>query len=119
MDQSDDLNNQLKLANIKNLLPCPFCGGKGNIYEYKNGEHAVYCVTKGCRLNNLEGVHYQAGTVEKWNKRATITYMFDDNGRVKSEMRVLNHPVCTCSYHHAGDVAGRYRDNNPDCKVHN
>ena len=53
---------------IVSLLPCPFCGGKAVLHEYKDdygSEHIVECVDCDARITTgTRGV-----TIEQWNSR--------------------------------------------------
>lgn len=54
---------------MKELKPCPFCGGEAKIatcdWGYSVKEYWVYC-SCGCKTNNC---HSKEEAIEAWNRR--------------------------------------------------
>ena len=57
-------------CNMKELKPCPFCGGKAKM-NYYGGQHipfySISCSECGCKQAN--SIHKEA-VIEAWNRRA-------------------------------------------------
>jgi len=53
------------------LLPCPFCGDKAEVYEVADGQCYVACVNDEC--NGQNGYESSmADAVKRWNRRAAV-----------------------------------------------
>ena len=62
------------------LLPCPFCGGEGELCTYYGGGehnetvHTVMCDNEDCPMNVLTPDYLtEAEAIEAWNTRAERT----------------------------------------------
>ena len=60
---------------IEKLKPCPFCGGKAELWEYRDLDEVSYyigCTTCGAQTKYTDSEDL---CIEAWNRRAT-----DDEG---------------------------------------
>lgn len=52
---------------MKELKPCPFCGGEAGLFAYEIFvEYSVYC--KSCH-NGTDEYRSKEGAIEAWNRR--------------------------------------------------
>ena len=63
---------------MKELKPCPFCGGEGKVFAYDGGGICVKCMTCSCQTfvtsdgNRVNAKSYSAyeRVTDAWNRRA-------------------------------------------------
>lgn len=61
---------------IKELKPCPFCGGEAGLKNAHNGFTVVVCETCGCRTRGHTASEMQ-NAVDDWNSRGYGGYKDD------------------------------------------
>ena len=57
------------------LKPCPFCGGKAELFHSYDGYHCVQCTCCACGTIYMRT---ESGAVRMWNRRA------GEDGRIKT-----------------------------------
>jgi Lar family restriction alleviation protein len=63
---------------MKELKPCPFCGGKAYSSTYKNDQQTVFsigCNTNGCIMENGHEMWYASPetAIDAWNTRIPMS----------------------------------------------
>ena len=57
----------LKEANMPDLKPCPFCGGKAELFHSYDGYHCVQCTCCACGTMHMRT---ERAAIRMWNRRA-------------------------------------------------
>ena len=57
----------LKEANTPDLKPCPFCGGKAELFNSYDGYHCVQCTVCYCSTLNFRK---EQTAINFWNRRS-------------------------------------------------
>jgi len=57
------------MEKIETLLPCPFCGEDGKLFEGDFGVYVVNCLNDTCYCR--QKASWRTGAIDKWNTRTT------------------------------------------------
>lgn len=53
------------------LLPCPFCGERAEVYDFKDGRYLVECSNTSCDVYPCTSIHYdKEDAIAAWNRRS-------------------------------------------------
>lgn len=74
------------MGNEIELLPCPFCGGRGMIIELPLGVHCRIVCSAGCGLLLVRDTEQEV--VEAWNTRTETMELADLKARVERYERM-------------------------------